>query len=97
MIGSLMYLTVTRSDSQFTVCISVHFQASLRYSHQTIVQQIFRYLKHTLEFGIPLLLRLVLLAFPMLILRFVALTEEQFWYLSFSWIIPFTLVFCLGL
>jgi hypothetical protein len=52
MIGSLLYLTETRPDIQFTVGLCMCFQASPRSSHQTAVQQIFRYLKHTPEFGI---------------------------------------------
>jgi hypothetical protein len=52
MINSLLYLTTTRLDIQFDVCLCARFQASLHSSHQTVIQQIFRYLKHTLEFGI---------------------------------------------
>jgi hypothetical protein len=52
MIGSLLYLTVTQPDIQFAVCLCAHFQASPRSSHRMTVQQIFRYLKHTPEFGI---------------------------------------------
>jgi hypothetical protein len=52
MIGSLLYLTATQPDIQFTVCLCACFQASPRFSHRTTVQWIFRYLKHTLEFGI---------------------------------------------
>jgi hypothetical protein len=52
MIGSLLYLTVTRSDIQFTVGLCARFQAFPCSSHQTTVQQIFRYHKHTPEFGI---------------------------------------------
>jgi hypothetical protein len=52
MIGSLLYLTATRSDIQFTVGLCARFQASPRSSHRTTVQQIFNYLKHTPEFGI---------------------------------------------
>jgi hypothetical protein len=52
MIGSLMYLTATRSDIQFTVGLCVRFQASTRSSHRMTVQRVFRYLKHTPEFGI---------------------------------------------
>jgi hypothetical protein len=47
MIGSLLYLTATRSDIQFTVGLCACFQASPRSSHRTIIQWIFRYLKHT--------------------------------------------------
>jgi hypothetical protein len=52
MIGSLLYLMVTQSDIQFAVCLCAYFQSSPRSSHQTVVQQIFRYLKHTPEFRI---------------------------------------------
>jgi hypothetical protein len=52
MIESLLYLTVTRSDIQFVVGLCARFQASPRSSHQMVVQRIFRYLKHTPEFGI---------------------------------------------
>jgi isopentenyldiphosphate isomerase len=52
MIGSLLYLTATRSDIQFTMCLCARFQASPCSSHQTTVQQIFKYLKHTPKFGI---------------------------------------------
>jgi hypothetical protein len=52
MIGSLLYLTATQSDIQFTVGLCASFQASPHSSHRTAVQWIFRYLKHTPEFGI---------------------------------------------
>jgi hypothetical protein len=52
MIGSLLYLTVTRPDIQFAVGLCARFQASPRSSHQMAVQRVFRYLKHTPEFGI---------------------------------------------
>jgi hypothetical protein len=78
MIGSLLYLTVTRSDIQFTVCLCARFQAFPCSSHQMVVQQIFRYLKHTLEFGIwySASSSLDLVSFFMLILRVVGLTER---------------------
>jgi hypothetical protein len=38
MIGSLLYLTMTRSDIQFTVCLCARFQASPHSSHRTTVQ-----------------------------------------------------------
>jgi hypothetical protein len=52
MIGSLLYLMVTQLGIQFVMCLCAHFQASPRTSHRQAVQQIFRYLKYTLEFGI---------------------------------------------
>jgi hypothetical protein len=48
MIGFLLYLTATRPDIQFVVGLCTRFQASPRSSHQTAVQRVFRYLKHTL-------------------------------------------------
>jgi hypothetical protein len=52
MIGSLLHLTATRPDIQFTMGLCARFQASPRSSHRITVQQVFRYLKHTPEFGI---------------------------------------------
>jgi hypothetical protein len=52
MIGSLLYLTLTRPDIQFTVGLCACFQASSHSSHRMTVQRIFRYLKHTPEFRI---------------------------------------------
>jgi hypothetical protein len=52
MIGFLLYLTMTRPDIQFAMCLCAHFQSSICSSHQTTVQRIFTYLKHTPEFGI---------------------------------------------
>jgi hypothetical protein len=52
MIGSFLYLTMTRADIQFTVCLCTRFQSSSCSSHPTTVQRIFKYLKHTPEFGI---------------------------------------------
>jgi hypothetical protein len=52
MIGSLLYLTATRPDIQFAVCLCARFQASPRTSHHQAVQRIFRYLKQILKFRI---------------------------------------------
>jgi hypothetical protein len=52
MIDSLVYLTMTQLDIQFTMCLCVHFQSSPCSSHQMAVQQIFRYLKHIHKFWI---------------------------------------------
>jgi hypothetical protein len=51
-IGSLLYLTATRTDIQFAVGLCVRFQASPHSSYWMAVQRIFRYLKCTPEFGI---------------------------------------------
>jgi hypothetical protein len=52
MIGSLLYLTATRPDIQFSVCLCARFQASPRTSHRQAVKCIFRYMHHTLEFDL---------------------------------------------
>jgi hypothetical protein len=52
MIGSLLYLTATRPDIQLSVCLCARFQASPRTSHQQAVKRIFRYLRHTPDFGL---------------------------------------------
>jgi hypothetical protein len=46
MIGSLLYLTETRPDIPFLVCLCTRFQASPRTSHRQAVKRIFRYLRH---------------------------------------------------
>ena len=84
MIGSLLYLTATRPDIQFAVCLCARFQASPRTSHRNAVKRIFRYLRYTPEFGLwfsssgtllPLLLRW--LAFLMLIMVGVGLIASR--------------------
>jgi hypothetical protein len=52
MIGSLLYLTATRPDIQFSVCLCARFQASPRTSHRQAAKRIFRYLRHTPDFGL---------------------------------------------
>jgi hypothetical protein len=52
MIGSLLYLTVTRPDIQFSVCLCTRFQALPRTSHRRAVKRIFRYLRYTPELGL---------------------------------------------
>jgi hypothetical protein len=52
LIGSLLYLTATRLDIQFSVCLCTHFQASPRTSHRQAVRRIFRYLRHTPNIGL---------------------------------------------
>jgi hypothetical protein len=42
MIGSLLYLTATRPNVQFSVCLCARFQASPRTSHRQAVKRIFR-------------------------------------------------------
>ena len=52
MIGSLLYLTATRSDIQFVVCLCARFQASPHTSHRQAIKRTMRYLHFTPEFGL---------------------------------------------
>ncbi|WRX18223.1 Reverse transcriptase [Theobroma cacao] len=47
MIGSLLYLTASRPDIQFCVCLCARFQSQPKESHLTAVKRIFRYLIDT--------------------------------------------------
>jgi hypothetical protein len=52
MIGSLFYVTASRPDVMFSVCMCARFQASLRESHLKATKKILRYLKHTQNVGL---------------------------------------------
>ncbi|GKE33854.1 hypothetical protein Tco_1453176, partial [Tanacetum coccineum] len=51
-IGSLMYLTVSRPDIMFAVCACARFQVTPKASHLNKVKRIFRYLKHQPKLGL---------------------------------------------
>jgi hypothetical protein len=52
MIESLLYVTVSRADVMFSVCMCARFQASLGESHLKATKRILRYLKHTQKYWI---------------------------------------------
>ena len=52
MIGSLLYLTVSRPDIQFSVYLCARFQANPKESHLIAVKRIFRYLSETINVGL---------------------------------------------
>jgi hypothetical protein len=52
MIGSLLYVTASRPDVMFSVCMCARFQASLRESHLKATTTILRYLKYTQNVGL---------------------------------------------
>ncbi|GJW05575.1 retrovirus-related pol polyprotein from transposon TNT 1-94 [Tanacetum coccineum] len=52
MIGSLMYLTVSRPNIQFSTCLCVRYQANPKESHLIDVKRNFRYLKGTPSLGL---------------------------------------------
>nr|GEV43974.1 uncharacterized mitochondrial protein AtMg00810-like [Tanacetum cinerariifolium] len=52
MIGSLMYLTSSRPDLVFTVCMCAWHQGKPTEKHLHVVKRIFRYLKGTIDIGL---------------------------------------------
>ncbi|GKE69772.1 putative ribonuclease H-like domain-containing protein [Tanacetum coccineum] len=52
MIGSLMYLTTSRPDIMFDVCVCARFQVTPKTSHIHVVKRIFRYLKGQPKLGL---------------------------------------------
>ena len=52
MIGSLLYLTASRPDIMFSVCLCARFQSNPKESHLSAVKRIFRYLNGTTDLGL---------------------------------------------
>ncbi|GJR18344.1 putative ribonuclease H-like domain-containing protein [Tanacetum coccineum] len=52
MIGSLIYLTASRPDIMFVVCICARFQVTPKVSHLHVVKMTFRYLKGQPKLGL---------------------------------------------
>nr|GEX69646.1 retrovirus-related Pol polyprotein from transposon TNT 1-94 [Tanacetum cinerariifolium] len=52
MVGSLMYLTASRLDLVFSVCMCARYQASPTKKHLEALKRIFRYLKGTINWGL---------------------------------------------
>ncbi|GJX15890.1 hypothetical protein Tco_0216722 [Tanacetum coccineum] len=52
MIGSLLYLTTSRLDIMFSVCLCARFQEDPKSSHLEAVKRIFRYINGTTHLGL---------------------------------------------
>ncbi|GJX40168.1 hypothetical protein Tco_0255158 [Tanacetum coccineum] len=52
MIGSLLYLTASRPDIMFSVCLCAHFQENPKTTHLEAVKHIFRYIRGTNHLGL---------------------------------------------
>jgi hypothetical protein len=52
MIGSLLYLTASRPDISFSVCVCARYQSNPKESHLTAVKRIIRYINGTVNYGI---------------------------------------------
>ncbi|GJV54571.1 retrovirus-related pol polyprotein from transposon TNT 1-94 [Tanacetum coccineum] len=67
MVGSLMYLSASRPDIVFAVCMCARYQAKPTEMHLTAIKRIFRYLKGTIHMGRSTLVRLNFLVTFMLV------------------------------
>ncbi|GKD03645.1 hypothetical protein Tco_1178619, partial [Tanacetum coccineum] len=52
MVGSLMYLTASRPDLVFAVCMCARYQAKPTKKHLEAIKRIFQYLKETINMGL---------------------------------------------
>nr|GEX75163.1 copia protein [Tanacetum cinerariifolium] len=52
MVGSLMYLTASRPDLVFVVCMCARYKASPTKKHLESLKQVFRYLRGTINWGL---------------------------------------------
>ena len=52
MIGSLLYLTASRPDIIFSVCMCARYQSNSKESHLNTVKRIFKYLKRIQNLGL---------------------------------------------
>ncbi|GKB81876.1 hypothetical protein Tco_0948771 [Tanacetum coccineum] len=52
MVGSLMYLTASRPDLVFAVCMCARYQASPTKKHIEALKRVFRYLRGTINWGL---------------------------------------------
>ena len=52
MIGSLLYLTASRPDIMYSVCVCARFQANPKESHLKAIKRIFKYLSGTISLGL---------------------------------------------
>ena len=68
LIGSMLYLTASRPDTQFGVCLCARFQSNPKESHFKAAKWILKYLKGQLmlDYGILMNLTLFLVVFHIL-------------------------------
>src|ERR1051325_9220709 len=52
MIGSFLYLTASRPDIMFSVCMCARYQSNPKESHLKVVKRILRYLHGTSKYGV---------------------------------------------
>ena len=52
MIGSLLYLIVSRLDISYSVGVYARYQANSKESHMIVLKRIIKYIKTTADFGV---------------------------------------------
>ena len=52
MIGSLLYLTTSRPNIMYSVCLCARFQSCPKESHLNVINRILKYLKGTMDIGL---------------------------------------------
>ena len=52
MIGSLLYLTDSRPDIMYSVCLCARFQSCPKESHLSVIKRILKYLKGAIDIGL---------------------------------------------
>nr|GFA34406.1 uncharacterized mitochondrial protein AtMg00810-like [Tanacetum cinerariifolium] len=52
MIGSLMYVTLSRPDIMFATCMCARYQANTNEHHVSAIKRIFRYFKGSINLGL---------------------------------------------
>nr|GEX53938.1 hypothetical protein [Tanacetum cinerariifolium] len=52
MVGSLMYLTASRPDLVFAICMCARYQASPTKKHLEVLKRVFQYLRGTINWGL---------------------------------------------
>ena len=52
MIGSLLYITLSRPDIMFSVCLYARYQSNPMESHLKALKRILRYINNTINYGL---------------------------------------------
>jgi len=88
LIGSLLYLTASRPDITFVVCICARFQANPKESHFNAAKRILKYLKGTTNVGLwyPNEATLNLKRILGFRLRWVQIGQKKYkWHMTSTW------------
>ncbi|GJY64662.1 hypothetical protein Tco_0466122 [Tanacetum coccineum] len=83
MVGSLMYLSASRPDIVFVVCMCARYQAKPTEMHLTAIKRIFRYLKETINMDVMTTREVLLVSAQFLghrlVRRVMAQKSKRYW------------------